>query len=68
MRGTSSILFRSALKIDTRYTTFITLWGRNQYKVAPQGFLASEDRYVRRFDELIADVELKLKCVNDTIM
>jgi len=53
---------------DRHYTTFITPWGRYRYRVAPQGFLASGDGYARRFDELIADVERKSKCVDDTIM
>lgn len=53
---------------DRHYTTFITPWGRYRYKVAPQGFIASGDGYSRRFDEIIADVERKSKCVDDTIM
>lgn len=36
--------------------------------MAPQGFLASGDSYTRRFDEIIADMERKSKCVDDTIM
>jgi len=53
---------------DRHYTTFITPWGRYRYKVAPQGFIASGDGYARRFDEIIADIERKSKCVDDTIM
>ena len=53
---------------DKHYTTFITPWGRYRYKVAPQGFIASGDGYSRRFDEIIADIERKSKCVDDTIM
>ena len=53
---------------DRNYTTFITPWGRYRYKVAPQGFLASGDAYSRRFDEIIADMERKTKCVDDTLM
>jgi len=34
--------------------------------VALQGFLASEDGYTRRFDEIIQDVPRKTKCVDDT--
>ena len=36
--------------------------------MAPQGFLASGDGYSRRYDEIIADVERKTKCVDDTAM
>ena len=34
--------------------------------MAPQGTLGSGDGYSRRFDEVIADVERKTKCVDDT--
>ena len=47
-------------------TTFITPWGRYQYRMAPQGSLASGDGYSRRYDEVIADVDRKTKCVDDT--
>ena len=53
---------------DRQYTTIITPWGRYRYRVAPQGFLASGDRYTRRFVEIIADVQRKTKCVDDTLM
>ena len=53
---------------DRHITTFITPWGRYRYKVAPQGFLASGDGYTQRFDELIADFDNKVKCVDDTCM
>ena len=49
-------------------TTFIIPWGRYRYRMAPQGFLASGDGYTRRFDEIIADVERKTKCVDDTLL
>ena len=51
---------------DRHLTTFITPWGRYQYRMAPQGSLASGDGYSRRYDEVIADVERKTKCVDDT--
>ena len=55
------------LREEDRYlTTFITPWGRYRYKVAPQGASASGDAYTRRYDEIIADVERKTKCVDDT--
>jgi hypothetical protein len=34
--------------------------------MAPQGACGSGDGYARRFDEVIADVERKTKCVDDT--
>ena len=51
---------------DRQYTTFITPVGRFWYRMAPQGALGSGDGYSRRFDEVIADVERKTKCVDDT--
>ena len=51
---------------DREYTTFITKLGRFQYLMAPQGALASGDGYSRRYDEVIADVKRKTKCVDDT--
>ena len=54
---------------DDRYlTTFITPWGRYRSTVATQGHVASGDGYTRRYDEIIADVERKTKCVDDTAM
>ena len=53
---------------DRHYTTFITPWGRYRYRSALQGFLASGDAYTRRFDELIAKVQNKTKCVDDTLL
>ena len=51
---------------DQAYTTFITSLGRFWYLMAPQGACGSGDGYTRRFDEIIADVERKTKCVDDT--
>ena len=53
---------------DREYTTFITSLGRFWYRMAPQGALGSGDGYSRRFDEVIADVERKTKCVDDTAL
>ena len=53
---------------DRHYTTFITPWGRYRYRSALQGFLASGDGYTRRFDEIIAQVKNKTKCVDDTLI
>ena len=36
--------------------------------MAPQGSSASGDGYSRRYDEVIADVERKTKCVDDTVL
>ena len=36
---------------DHHLTTFLTPWGRYYYKVAPQGYLASGDAYMRN-DEI----------------
>ena len=53
---------------DRHLTTFVTSWGRYRYKVAPQGFLASGDGYTHLFDAVIADVQRKTKCVDDTVL
>ena len=53
---------------DRHYTSFITPWGRFRYCRVPQGFLASGDGYTRRFDEIIAHVQNKTKCVDDTLL
>ena len=55
-------------KDDRHFTTFITPWGRFQYRMAPQGALASGDGYSRRYDEVLADVARKTKCVDDTVV
>ena len=53
---------------DRHITTFITPWGRYQYKVAPQGYIASGDGYTRRYDAIITDIKDKVKCVDDTLL
>ncbi|MEL6802565.1 MAG: reverse transcriptase family protein, partial [Bacteroidota bacterium] len=53
---------------DYHYTTFITPWGRYQYKVAPQGYIASGDGYCRRFDEVVSSIPNKTKCIDDTLL
>ena len=37
-------------------------------KVAPQGYVASGDGYTRRFDEIVADIPNKTKCIDDTLL
>ena len=36
--------------------------------MAPQGFMAAGDGYNQRYDNLIADVPRKTKCVDDVVM
>ena len=49
-------------------TTFITEWGRFMYLRMPQGYLAPGDAYTRRYDEVIKNVERKVKCVDDVLL
>ena len=53
---------------DRPLSMFITEEGRFQYCVAPQGYLASGDGYNQRYDNIIAEVPRKTKCVDDVIM
>ena len=53
---------------DRYLTTFITPWGRCRYKTAPQGYIASEDGYSRRFHELVSHIPNKTKCIDDTLL
>ncbi|VDI34220.1 Hypothetical predicted protein [Mytilus galloprovincialis] len=53
---------------DRHLTTFITPWGRYRYKTAPQGYIASGDAYTRRYDEIVADIPNKTKCVDDVLL
>ncbi|VDI36509.1 Hypothetical predicted protein [Mytilus galloprovincialis] len=53
---------------DRYFTTVITPWGRYRYKTATQGYIASGDGYTRRFDEIVADVPHRTKCVDDTLL
>ena len=53
---------------DRHLTTFITPWGRYRYRVAPQGYISSGDGYSRRFDEIVASIPRKTKCVDDTLL
>lgn len=53
---------------DKHLTTFITPWGRYRYKTAPQGYIASGDGYTRRFDEIVADIPDKTKCIDDALL
>ena len=53
---------------DRHLTTFITPWGRYRYCVTPQGYIASGDGYSRRYDEIVADIPQKTKCIDDTLL
>ena len=53
---------------DKHYTTFITPWGRYRYCAAPQGYIASGDGYSRRYDEIVADIPQKTKCIDDALL
>ena len=53
---------------DRHLPTFITPWGRYRYKTAPQGYIAFGDGYSRRFDESMAHVPNKTKCIDDTLL
>ena len=41
---------------------FITPWGAYQYKVCPQGWLASSDAYSKIYDDILSDF---VKCIDD---
>jgi hypothetical protein len=53
---------------DRHLTTFITPWGRYRYKTAPEGYIASGDGYTRRYDEIVADIPNKTKCIDDALL
>ena len=53
---------------DRHLTTFITPWDRYRYKTASQGYIASGDAYTRRYDEIVADIPNKTKCVDDVLL
>lgn len=53
---------------DRHLTTFITPWGSYRYKTAPQGYIASGDGYTRRYDEIVAHIQNKTKCIDDVLL
>ena len=53
---------------DRHLTTFVTPWGRYRYKTAPQGYIASGDGYTRRYDEIVAHIPNKTKCIDDVLL
>ena len=46
----------------------LLLGGRYRYKTAPQGYIASGDGYTRRYDEIVAHIKNKTKCIDDTLL
>ena len=46
----------------------MTTWGRYRYCTTPQDYVAAQDGYSRRFDEVVADFPAKTKCIDDTCM
>jgi hypothetical protein len=55
-------------KESRHLTTFITPWGRYRYLRLPQGYVAAGDAYTRRYDEVIKEVERKVKCIDDALL
>ncbi len=53
---------------DRHFTTFITPWGRYRYRTAPQGYIASGDGYTSRYDGIVAHIQDKTKCIDDTLL
>ena len=49
-------------------TVFITEWGRFMYLRLPQGFFSAGDIYTRRYDDIIIEVERKVKIVDDALL
>ena len=50
---------------DRHLTTFITPYGRERFKRAPQGFVGSGDGFNRRADEILVDMVRKERVVDD---
>ena len=46
----------------------LTPWGRYRYCRTPMGHCAAPDAYTRRFDDAIAGIPRKFKCVDDTLL
>ena len=51
-----------------KLTTFITPWGRYQYLRTPMGHCAAPDAYTKRFDDAIAAIDRKYKCIDDVLL
>ena len=53
---------------DRHLTTFITPWGRFRYKTAPQGYLASGDAYMHRYDKITMGFKDIIRVIDDTFL
>jgi len=53
---------------DRHLITFITPWGRYCYKTAPQRYITSGDAYTRHYDEIVAHVPNKTKCIDNALI
>ena len=53
---------------NQKHTSFLTPWGRYQYRSTPQGHLAAGDGYTQRYDEITADFPDYKRCVDDTYL
>ena len=49
-------------------TTFIMEWVRFMYLRMFEGYMSSGDAYTRRYDEVIMDIDWKIKLVDDTLL
>ena len=49
-------------------TTFITPWGPYCYCTAPQGYIASANRYTSRYNEIVTHIPQKTMCVDDSFL
>ena len=49
-------------------TAFITEWGRYIYVQLPLGFLGAGNIYTRQYDQIIKDIDRKVRCVDDTLL
>ena len=52
---------------DQHLTTFITPWGRYQFRRAPMGLISSGDEYTRRGDQVISNIANVIKIVDDIL-
>ena len=55
-------------KEDRHLTTFITPWERYRYCTDPQEYIAAGDGYTRMYDEMVANIPNKTKCIDDTLV
>ena len=53
---------------DRHLTTFITPWGRYQYRTCPQGLICAGDAYTQRKSEIMEGFENHKTCVDDSVI